>query len=139
MGLLSKGICFGRYLPSPGSALTSIYITFLFLFISGAGMEPSPLLLRQRLGLLYQPRMVDADDCGATCGINEWQGKPKYLEETSPNAPLSTTNPTRLELGSNPGRLCVKPVTNHLSYGTVVFILNLLYNTVTCLTEGRRY
>jgi hypothetical protein len=31
---------------------------------------------------------------------------------------LSTTNPTRPYLGSNPGRRGGKPATNRLSYGT---------------------
>jgi hypothetical protein len=47
-----------------------------------------------------------------------WQGKPKYSEETCPNATLSTINPTWSDLGSNPGRRGGKPATNHLSYGT---------------------
>jgi hypothetical protein len=43
------------------------------LFISGAGVEPSPLILRQFIGLLYQPWMIDADDCGPIRAISEWQ------------------------------------------------------------------
>jgi hypothetical protein len=34
----------------------------------------------------------------------EWQGKPKYSEKTCPSAILSTTNPTWLDPGLNPGR-----------------------------------
>jgi hypothetical protein len=49
------------------------------------------------------------------------QGKPKYSEETCPGATLSTTNPTRLYLLSNPGRHGGKPATNRLSYGTALF------------------
>jgi hypothetical protein len=41
----------------------------------------------------------------------DWQGKPKYSEITSPSATLSITNPTWPDPGSN-------PATNHLSYGT---------------------
>jgi hypothetical protein len=33
-----------------------------------------------------------------------WQGKPKYSQKTCPSATLSTTNPTWLDVGSNPGR-----------------------------------
>jgi hypothetical protein len=33
----------------------------------------------------------DDDDCGAVSGTNEWQGKPKYSEETWLNAAVSTT------------------------------------------------
>jgi hypothetical protein len=47
-----------------------------------------------------------------------WQGKPKYSETTYPSATLSTTNPTWLDLGSNPGRRSGKLATNPLSYGT---------------------
>jgi hypothetical protein len=50
----------------------------------------------------------------------DWQGKPKYSEKTCPTATLSTTNPTRPDLGSNPGRRGGKPATNRLSYGTAL-------------------
>jgi hypothetical protein len=32
--------------------------------------------------------MIDGDHCGAINGMNEWQGKPKYSEETCPSAKL---------------------------------------------------
>jgi hypothetical protein len=35
-----------------------------FLFIYGAGMEPSPLLMRSFIGLFCQSWMIDGDDCG---------------------------------------------------------------------------
>jgi hypothetical protein len=38
----------------------------------GAGVEPSPLLLRPFIDLLYQPWMIDGDDCGEISGMNEW-------------------------------------------------------------------
>jgi hypothetical protein len=64
-------------------------------FIYRTGVEPSPLLLRSFIGLLYQPRMIDDDnDCGALSEMNEWQGKPKYWEETCPSTDLSTMDPT---------------------------------------------
>jgi hypothetical protein len=47
----------------------------------------------------------------------DWQGKPKYSEKTCPSATFSTTNPTWLDPGSNPGRRGGKPATNRLSYG----------------------
>jgi hypothetical protein len=31
----------------------------------------------------------DNDDCGESTGMNEWQGKPKYMEKTCPSAALS--------------------------------------------------
>jgi hypothetical protein len=57
-----------------------------------AGAEPSPLLLRPFIGELYHPWMIDGDDCGVISEMNEWQGKPKYWEETCPSAALSTTD-----------------------------------------------
>jgi hypothetical protein len=48
---------------------------------------------------------------------NEWQGKPKYSEETCPGATLSTTNPTWPDPGLNPDRRGGKPSTNRFSYG----------------------
>jgi hypothetical protein len=59
-------------------------------------VEPSPLLLRPLIGLLYQSLMVDddGDDCGAVRGMNDWQGKLKCSEKTFPNDALCTTNPT---------------------------------------------
>jgi hypothetical protein len=37
--------------------------------------------------------MIDIDDYGTVDGMNEWQGKPKYSEETCPSAALSTKIP----------------------------------------------
>jgi hypothetical protein len=37
--------------------------------------------------------MIDGDECGAISGINEWQGKPKFLEKTCPSAVLATKDP----------------------------------------------
>jgi hypothetical protein len=70
-------------------------------------MEPSPLLLRPLMGLVYQSQITDDDDdeCGATGEMNEWQGKPKYSEKAYPSVPLSTINPTwRPRLESGPPR-----------------------------------
>jgi hypothetical protein len=49
-----------------------------------------------------------------------WQDKLKYSEKTCPTATLSTTNPTRSYLVSNPGRRGGRPATNRLSYGTAL-------------------
>jgi hypothetical protein len=43
--------------------------TYAFLFIYWTGMEPSPVLLRPLIGLLYQPWMTD-DNCEAADGRN---------------------------------------------------------------------
>jgi hypothetical protein len=50
--------------------------------------------MRPFIDLLYQPWMINDDDCGAISGMNEWQGKPKYSEETCPSGALSITDPT---------------------------------------------
>jgi hypothetical protein len=58
---------------------------------------------------------------GELFGWNEdWQGKPKYSEKTSPSAILSTTNPTWPDPGSNQGRHVGNPATNRLSYGAAI-------------------
>jgi hypothetical protein len=60
------------------------------------------LLRRQLIGVLYKPRMMDDDECGAVGGMIDG-GKPKYSERTCPTATLSTTDPTWPDLGSNAG------------------------------------
>jgi hypothetical protein len=45
----------------------------------------------------------DDDDCGAISGMNEWQGKPKYLETTRPSAAVHHRYPC-VGPRSNPGR-----------------------------------
>jgi hypothetical protein len=57
-------------------------------------MEPSLLLLRPFIGLLYQLWVTDGDNCGATGVMNEWQGKAKYSEETCRGAAVSSTDHT---------------------------------------------
>jgi hypothetical protein len=54
----------------------------LLLFIYGAGVELSPLLLRPFTDLFYLPWMTDGGDCGAISGMNQCQGKPKHSEKT---------------------------------------------------------
>jgi hypothetical protein len=56
-----------QYLHYEFSAQSNRY----FLFIYGAGVETSPLLLRPFIGLLYELRMIDGDDCEAIIGVNE--------------------------------------------------------------------
>jgi hypothetical protein len=43
---------------------------FIFILIFGAGVKPSPLLLRPFIGLLYQSWMANVDECGAISGMN---------------------------------------------------------------------
>jgi hypothetical protein len=46
------------------------FLAWLFLFIHWAGMKPRPLLLELLIGVLYQPWMIDRDDCGTVGGMN---------------------------------------------------------------------
>jgi hypothetical protein len=62
--------------------------------------------------------MIYGDGCGATGGMNEWQGKLKYSEETCPSAALPTTEKTLPDQGSNLGHHGRKLATNCLSYST---------------------
>jgi hypothetical protein len=45
-------------------------------------------------------------------------GETEVLGENLPSATLSTTNPTWIELGANPGLRSERPATNRLSHGT---------------------
>jgi hypothetical protein len=60
--------------------------------------------------------IIDDNDCGAVGGMNGWQLKPKYTDETCPSAAYFTTNPTFPDPGSNLSRRFRKPTTNRLSY-----------------------
>lgn len=53
-------------------------------------------------------------------------GETKYSVKTCPTAALSITNPTRTDLGSNPGQRGGKPSSNCLSYGTTLVKLKIL-------------
>jgi hypothetical protein len=74
----------------------------MMIITMGVGVERSPLLPWTFIGLLYQPWMIDGDDCGAISGLNEWQERLKYSEKTCPSAALSTTDPTWIDRGLNP-------------------------------------
>jgi hypothetical protein len=78
----------------------------------------------------YWPIVPDPDDrcwwLWSNWWNEDWQGKPKCSEKTCPSATLSTTNPTWLDPGSNPGHRGGKPVTNHLSNGTVLCVYGAL-------------
>jgi hypothetical protein len=64
------------------------------LFMCMAEVEPSPMLLRSFIGLLYQPWTLDGDDCGAIGGMNECKRETEVLGGTCPTVTLCTTNPT---------------------------------------------
>jgi hypothetical protein len=52
-----------------------------------------------------------------------WQGKPKYSENTCPDATLSTTNPTCQTRARTGGRRGGKPATSPFSYGAAISLL----------------
>jgi hypothetical protein len=60
--------------------------------------------------------MIGDGDCGEIGGMKIGRVKPKYSEKTFPSATLSTTDPTWLDPGLNPGRRSGKSATNRLSY-----------------------
>jgi hypothetical protein len=101
------------------------------------GWDWAHLVRRPLIGLLYQPRMIDDDDCGAVGGMRIGRGKPKYSEKTCSSANLYSINPTWLDVGSNPGRAGGKPATNRLSYGTALingYFSGLLFHLHGCST-----
>jgi hypothetical protein len=92
-------------------------IFYIFLFFNGPGLLPSPLLLASFIGLLYQPWMIDADDCGAISGVSEWQRKPKYSEKKTCPVPLCPPQiPHDLTPVSSSGRPGREPTNNRLRY-----------------------
>jgi hypothetical protein len=86
------------------------------IFVYAARVETSPLILWPFIGLLCQPWLIDCVDCQIVSGMNEWQQKLKYSEETCPSAALSITGHTWLDQSTNSGRCDGKPATNRLSY-----------------------
>jgi hypothetical protein len=65
------------------ATLSSISDSAKWLFLSG--IEPSPLLLRPFVILLYQPWMIDGDyDYGDIGGMNKWQGNRITLSKPAP-------------------------------------------------------
>jgi hypothetical protein len=85
----------------------------LFLKFHWVGWHWVHLVLRTLIGLLYQLRMIH--EYGALGGMRIGRGNRSTRRKP---APVSTTNPTRLDLGSNQGSRGVKPAANRLSYGT---------------------
>jgi hypothetical protein len=73
------------------SSDASSWFRSAFLFIYWTGVEPSPLLLRSLVGLLYQSWITDGEDCEGIGGTNDCQGKSKYSEKTCPTAAVFTT------------------------------------------------
>jgi hypothetical protein len=109
------------------------FILLLLLFIYVAGVEPSPLLLRPCIGLLYQPWVTDGDVCGAISGMSEWQEKLNYSQETYPSAALSTTGLTWFDPSWNWGHRGGKPATNRLNYGMAILVTSLRLPSSSCM------
>jgi hypothetical protein len=65
----------------------------------------------------------DDGDCGEIGGMKIGRGK--YSEKTCSSAILSTTNPTWLDPGLNPGCRGGKSATNRLSYGAATHYTQL--------------
>jgi hypothetical protein len=53
----------------------------------------------------------------------ELAGETEVLGENFPRTTLSTTNPTRPDLGLNAGRRGGKPATNCLNYSTATWVI----------------
>jgi hypothetical protein len=104
------------------SLTKNVYTVSLFFLVLWGGVRLSPL----GTSATNWPIVLAPDDRWAqSISWNEnWQGKPNYSEETSPNAILSTTNPIWLDLGSNPGRRGGNPTINSLSFGMATYTVN---------------
>jgi hypothetical protein len=70
--------------------ISSLRSTFWYL---GVGWDWVRLIRRQIFGLLYQPRMIVDDECGAVSGMTG-NGNRSTRKKTCSYATLSTTNPT---------------------------------------------
>jgi hypothetical protein len=113
----------GRHLPRRAQAWRRFFLSFSnsslspcqFFFILDVGWDLSPLGTSATTGLLYQPRMMDDDECGAVGGMSDREDR-STRRKTCPSAALSTTNPTWPDTGSNPGRSPRKQSSNRLSY-----------------------
>jgi hypothetical protein len=67
-------------------------------------MEPKGSLPVHCLPVLSKIMVCDnrmINECGEVGGMKNWQENPEYLEETSPSATLSATNPTYPHLELN--------------------------------------
>jgi hypothetical protein len=84
--------------------------TFVYLSVGCSGTDS---INTETIHWRIVPSLDDTDDCGAINGMKERQVKPNYSEKTCPSAGLSTTDPTRLDLGSNPDRRGGKPELRH--------------------------
>jgi hypothetical protein len=88
---------------------------FFLLFSWGWGWVY--LVLRSLFGLLYQPQMINDDECGAVGGMRIGRGNRRTRRKAAPMPLYSPQIPHNLTPGSNPGHRGGKPATKRLSYG----------------------
>jgi hypothetical protein len=125
--------------PSVDPVLRSRRLTFWagynvakFFFISCRGVRVS-LLGTSATNWPIVPAPNDRRWVWSSRWNENWQGKPKYSEKTRPSTTLSK-NPIWPDVGSNQGRLCGKPATNRLSYGTATKVGCFRFNS--CLLSS---
>jgi hypothetical protein len=108
-----------------------------FFLLSWGGARLSPLG-RSATNWAIAPASDDRWRMWCSRWSKNWQGKPKYSEKTCPSATLFTTNPTWLDLGSNPGRSGGKPETNRLSYGAAIHATSFfIQHTIIITTDSK--
>jgi hypothetical protein len=71
------------------------------------------------------------DECGAVGGMRIARGNRSTRRKPAPVPLVPPKNPTRPDLGSNPGRRGGKPASNRLSYGkTCTLDKSCMYNKI---------
>jgi hypothetical protein len=101
--------------------LSNLNLLLLTQFGGGGGLDWVYLVRLPQIGLrvLYQPGMIDDDECGAFGGMRIGKGNRSTLRKPAP-VPLRPPQipMTWPDLGWNPGCWGGKTATNRLSYGT---------------------
>jgi hypothetical protein len=83
-------------------------------------VNPSPLVPRLSIGVLYQPRMIDDNyDCGAIGGMNDWQGSRRIRRKLDAASFWSLQKPHMISPGLEPRPPRGNPADNRLSCGTL--------------------
>jgi hypothetical protein len=107
----------------------AVFVLFLFcvhFFLHGEGPRSRCYGRTTALRLFVQPYDEDEQFFYQVLQVMEHQwneidrGKPTTRRKTCPSAILSTTNPTWIDAGSNPGVRSGRPATNRLSHGTAL-------------------
>jgi hypothetical protein len=76
------------------------------------------------------PHGAVIDEYEAMVELYIFAGETEVLGENLPSATLSTTNPTWVDPGANPGLRGERPATNRLSHGTATVVCNVYYSLV---------